>query len=188
MKRYSFVFALALLMALLAAMPAASHTEARSLAQASTVTKDRVSTSTGKNQVPRIAIAANQLYVTWKYGLPPKSVTGFSQRSEAAGPWPAQESIGAASDGTYNTSSVAVSPKDGSVHLVWSDFSVGAKGQLFHSRQQSNGQWTTPVRVSTGSTFVHFPHLTVDTNGRVWAIWSAENPVGNSNVYYRYSD
>jgi len=188
MKRHSFIFALVLLMALLAALPATGRTEARNLALASTVTKDTVSSSTGKNQVPRIATASNQLYVTWKYGLPPGSKTAFSQRGEAPGPWPAQASLGAASDGTYNTSSVAVSPKDGSVHLIWSDFSVGAKGQIFHSREQSNGQWTTPVRVSTGSIFAHFPHLTVDTNGRIWAIWSAENPVGNSNIYYRYSD
>jgi hypothetical protein len=188
MKRHSFTFALVLLMALLAAVPATSSTEASRLAQASTVTKDTVSTSVGKNQVPRIAIASSQLYVTWKYGPPPRSVTGFSQRSEAPGPWPAQESIGGASDGTYNTSSVAISPKDGAVHLVWSDFTAGARGQLFHSRKQSNGQWTTPVRVSTGATFVHYPHLTVDTNGRVWAIWSAENPTGNANIYYRYSE
>jgi len=188
MKRHSFVLALVLLMALLATTPAASAIEAQSLAQAPTVSKDTVSSKAGKNQVPRIAIASNQLYVTWKYGLPPNSVTAFSERSESPGSWPEQTSLGGASDGTYLTSSVAVSPKDGSVHLVWADFTAGSRGQLFHSRKQSNGQWTAPVRVSTGSSFVHYPHLTIDTDGRIWAIWAAEQPTGNSNVYYRYSE
>jgi hypothetical protein len=152
------------------------------------LSKDTVSTTTTKNEVPRIALSATQLHVTWKSGTPPsRSRTAYSQRLEAGGTWPPQQLIGGNGSGTYHTSSVAVSPVDTSVHLIWVDASQGGDGYVFYSRLQANGQWTSPVRISSVGRFAHYPHLTVDTQGRIWAIWSAENPPQNDNIFYRYS-
>jgi hypothetical protein len=174
--------------ALSAILPVVQPTIAQGPAPAApTLTKDTVSTVTQKNEVPRIALSPTQMHVTWKSGSPNKSRTGYNQRPEASGSWPAQQTMGGNSNGSYHTSSVAVSPVDSSVHLIWVDTSQGGDGFVFYSRQQGNGAWTTPLRISSVGRFAHFPHLAVDTTGHIWAVWSAENPAGNDVVFYRYS-
>ena len=187
---------LTLVLALSVLLPAARHTTAQGTppdAQAAQpaalpLSKDTVSTTITKNEVPRIALSPTQLHVTWKSGTPPsRSRTAYSQRLEVGSSWPAQQTIGGNGSGTYHTSSVAVSPVDNSVHLIWVDASQGGDGYVFYSRLQSNGQWTSPVRISSVGRFAHYPHVAVDTQGRIWAIWSAENPPQNDNIFYRYS-
>jgi hypothetical protein len=187
MNRTLHSCALVLLLAVSALFPMAPQIVAQQIAPAALpLSKDTVSTTITKNEVPRIALSAGQLHVTWKAGGT-TARTAYSQRSEAGGDWPPQQTIGGSSSGSYHTSSVAVSPVDSSVHLIWVDASQGGDGYVFYSRQQSNGQWTSPVRISSVGRFAHFPHVAVDTQGRIWAIWSAENPPGTDNVFYRYS-
>ena len=152
------------------------------------LSKDTVSTVVQKNEVPRIAISASQLHVAWKSGSTlGRSVAGYNQRPEIGGGWPGQQMLGGYSNGTYQAASVAVSPVDNSVHLIWVDTSRGGDGYVFYSRLQSNGTWTAPKQISSVGRFAHYPHLTVDSTGRIWAVWSAEEPASNDNVFYRFS-
>jgi hypothetical protein len=150
--------------------------------------KDTVSNTIQKNEVPRIAISRSNLNVVWKSGNSlTHSRTGFNARPEVGSDWPPQQMLGVSGIGTYNTASVAVSPVDDSVHVVWADTSRGGDGYMFYSRRLPDGSWTTPLKISSVGRFAHYPHATVDTTGRIWAVWSAEDPPGNDNIYYRYS-
>src|SRR5437773_11676699 len=135
MKHSIRYLALALLLALSVLLPSISHTSAQSAppntqnpdsaAQAPTIdsiplTKDTVSTTVQKNEVPRIAISNSKIHVVWKSGGSlGHSVTGYNERAETGGSWPPQQTLGGNSNGTYQTASVAVSPVDNSVHVVW---------------------------------------------------------------------
>jgi hypothetical protein len=173
--------AVALLLGLLTALPQAWQTTAQT-ATAPSFAYDQVSNAANKNEFPRIALGNTTLYTTWKTGTPPSSSrTSYSFRDESGTTWPAQKDFGGLSQGSYQTSSVAVSPKDGSVHLVWAE-----PNGVYYAPGQSNGAGT-PVKISTSGTFPHFPHVTVDKLGRIWAVWSAEQPKGSDNIFYRYS-
>ena len=121
MKQRSLYMAVALLLGLLTALPQAWQTTAQT-ATAPSFAYDQVSNAANKNEFPRIALGNTTLYTTWKTGTPPSSSrTSYSFRDESGTTWPAQKDFGGLSQGSYQTSSVAVSPKDGSVHLVWAE-------------------------------------------------------------------
>lgn len=148
---------------------------------------ERVSTETGKNEVPRAAIGANELHATWKFGGNPAQ-TQYSTKPELGGTWTPQMGIGAkAGTGTYLTSAIAVNPVDNTPHIIWSDTSQGADGRIFYSRRQTNGVWTNPVAISGNvSRFAHYPSIAITTQGVIWALWSREAN-GTTALYYRFS-
>jgi len=203
MKQTIRYLSLVLLVALSVLLPTVSHTTARapqpeppgpdasqqsSELQDLPLVKDTVSTTVQKNEVPRIAISDTDLNVVWKSGNSlTHSRTAFNARPEIGSNWSEQQMMGFSGIGTYNTASVAVSPVDDSVHVVWADTGRGGDGYMFYSRRLPNGSWTEPLKISSVGRFAHYPHATVDTTGRIWAVWSAEDPSGNDNIFYRYS-
>jgi len=80
---------------------------------------------------------------------------------------------------------IAVDPS-GDLHVVWQDSTPG-NNEIYYKRSTDAGAtWAASQRLSWTSTSCHRPCLGVDSSGDLHVLW-ADDPVGNSEIYYRKS-
>ena len=151
---------------------------------------------------PRVAAHKGKIYALWSSGTAnvtpsPQSAWFLSKSTDGGRTWTSSKTTDFT--GSEGNPRLAISPKDGSLHVVAGANPIPTQnsfGDVFYRRSTDEGRtWTEPKVISDDDPRLvkgqFQPYVTVAPNGRVDVAWwdTRDDPgIRGNDVYYSYSE